>query len=45
MASALAEFEVPSVVDVFGRLRQAFPLAPLSARLAALSIMMERGRH
>ena len=29
MAAALAEFEVPSAADVLGRLRQAFPLAPL----------------
>jgi hypothetical protein len=45
MAAALAEFELPSAADVLGRLRQAFPLAPLSARIAALGVMMERGRH
>jgi hypothetical protein len=44
MAAALAEFEMPSATDVLGRLRQAFPLAPLGARIAALGIMMERGR-
>jgi hypothetical protein len=45
MAAALAEFELPSAADVLGRLRQAFPLAPLSARIAALGVMMERNRH
>jgi hypothetical protein len=45
MAATLAEFELPSAADVLGRLRQAFPPAPLSARIAALSVMMERGRH
>jgi hypothetical protein len=44
MAAALAEFEIPSATDVLGRLRQAFPLAPLGARIAALGIMMERRR-
>jgi hypothetical protein len=42
MAAALSEFEMPSAADVLSRLRQAFPLAPLSARLGALGIMMER---
>jgi hypothetical protein len=45
MVSALAEFEVPSVAEVLGRLRQALPLAPLGARLAALGLMTERVRH
>ena len=45
MASALTDFEVPSVVEVLARLRQAFPLAPLGARLTALGLMMERVRH
>jgi hypothetical protein len=44
MAAALSEFEMPSAADVMGRLRQAFPLAPLAARLAALGAIMER-RH
>ena len=43
MAEALAEFEVPSATDVLGRLRQAFPLAPLRARVAALGLLMDRG--
>jgi hypothetical protein len=42
MAAALSEFEMPSAADVLGQLRQAFPLAPLGARLAALTVMMER---
>jgi hypothetical protein len=43
MAAALAEFDAPSAAEVAKRLRRAFPLAPLSARLAALGLMMERG--
>ena len=45
MAAALDDFEMPSASDVLGRLRQAFPLAPLAARLAALGILMERTRR
>lgn len=45
MAAAIAEFEMPSAADLLGRLRHAFPLAPLGARVAALGIMMDRGRH
>ena len=45
MAAALAEFEAPNATEVLGRLRRAFPLAPLGARLAALGLMMERSRH
>ncbi len=45
MAAALAEFELPSAADVLGRVRQAFPLAPRGARIAALGIMMQRNRH
>jgi hypothetical protein len=44
MAEALAEFEVPSAADVLSRLRQAFPLAPLKARVAALGLLIERAR-
>ena len=42
MAAALAEYEAPSAAEVLGRLRRAFPLAPLGARLTALGLMMER---
>jgi hypothetical protein len=42
MAAALAEFDTPSATEVLKRLRRAFPLAPLRARVAALGLMMER---
>jgi hypothetical protein len=45
MAAALAEVEAPTAADVFNRLRQSFPLAPLSARVAALGVIMERLRR
>jgi hypothetical protein len=45
MAAALADVEAPTAADVYNRLRQAFPLAPLSARVAALSALMERIRR
>jgi len=45
MAEALADIEAPSAADVYNRLRQAFPLAPLSARVAALAALMERIRR
>ena len=45
MAAALADIEAPSAADVYNRLRQAFPTAPLSARVGALSALMERLRR
>ena len=33
MAAALSDIEAPTAADVYNRLRQAFPLAPLSARV------------
>jgi hypothetical protein len=45
MAAALADLEAPTAADALGRLRQAFPLAPLSARVAALGVLMERVRN
>lgn len=45
MADALSDVEAPTAADVYNRLRQAFPLAPLSARVAALSALMERMRR
>lgn len=45
MAAAVDDFEMPSAADVFKRLRQAFPLTPLAARVAALGIVMERSRR
>jgi hypothetical protein len=45
MADALADVEVPTAADVYKRLRQAFPLAPLSARVTALAFVMARLRR
>ena len=45
MADALSDIEAPTAADVYNRLRQAFPFAPLSARVAALSSLMERIRR
>ncbi len=45
MAAALADVEAPSAADIFNRLRQSFPLAPLSTRVAALGEIMERLRR
>jgi hypothetical protein len=45
MAAALGDIEAPTAADVYNRLRQAFPLAPLSARVGALATLMERIRR
>ena len=45
MAAALADIEAPTAADVHNRLRQAFPLAPLGVRVAALAALMERIRR
>jgi hypothetical protein len=46
MAAALGDIEMlPTAADALGKLRQAFPGAPLSARLAALNVIMERLRR
>jgi len=45
MAAALAEIEAPTVAEICGRLRQSFPNAPLSARVAALGVILERLRR
>ena len=42
MAAALSDIEAPTAADVYNRLRQAFPLAPLTARVAALGVLMDR---
>lgn len=42
MAETLAEIEAPTAADVYKRLRQAFPFAPLSARATALAFMFGR---
>lgn len=45
MAAALADIEIPTAADALKRLRQAFPYSSLSARTAALGVMMERVRR
>ena len=45
MAAALADIDAPTAADVYNRLRQSFLLAPLSARVAALGVIMERLRR
>ena len=45
MAAAVADVEAPTAAAVYNRLRQAFPLAPLSARAGALAALMERIRR
>ena len=45
MAAALADIEAPTAADAYRRLRQSFPLASLSARIAALGHIMERLRR
>ena len=45
MTTALAGIETPSAADVFNRLRQWFPRAPLPTRVAALGGVMERLRR
>jgi hypothetical protein len=45
MAKAFADADAMSSADILKRLRQSFPLAPLSERVAALSAIMDRWRH
>ncbi len=45
MAAALADVEAPTAADVHNRLRHSFPLTPLSTRVAALGVIMERLRR
>jgi len=44
MAAALADIDVPTASDALASLRQASPTAPLTARIAALGVIMERLR-
>ena len=44
MTAAFADTEAPTAADVYNRLRQAFPMAPLTARVAALGVIMDRLR-
>jgi hypothetical protein len=45
MTTALADVDTPSAADVFNHLRQSFPAAPLSARVTALGVIMNRLRR
>jgi hypothetical protein len=46
MAAALADLEdAPTVAEVYRRVCQAFPMAPLTARVAALGALMDRLRR
>jgi len=45
MAAAFADVEAPTAAEALNRLRHAFPLAPLSARLTALGAIMDRLRQ
>jgi hypothetical protein len=45
MANAFADTEALSAADIIQRLRHSFPRAPLSERVAALSVIMDRLRH
>ncbi len=45
MAAALGDVEAPTAAEVYGRLRQAFPFAPLGARVGALASLMDRLRR
>jgi len=45
MAAALGDIDAPTAADVYNRLRAAFPMAPLTARVAALANLMERLRR
>jgi hypothetical protein len=45
MAAALADVEAPTAAEIYNRLRQSFPMAPLGARVAALGVIMERLRR
>ncbi len=44
MAAALADDESVSAADVYRRVQQAFPFAPLSARVGALAMLMDKIR-
>jgi hypothetical protein len=45
MAAAFADIEAPTAAEIYDRLRQTFPAAPLSARVGALAVIMERLRR
>jgi hypothetical protein len=45
MVAALADIETPTATDVYNRLRRSFPFAPLSTRVAALGMVVDRLRR
>ncbi len=45
MAAALGTVDTPTAAEVYKRLRQSFPGAPLTARVSALAVIMERLRR
>jgi hypothetical protein len=45
MAAALADDESATAADVYRRVRQAFPFAPLSARVGALAMLINKIRR
>ena len=45
MAEALGDVDAPTATEVYGQLRQAFPFAPLAARVGALATLMDRLRR
>jgi hypothetical protein len=45
MAATLTDIEAPTAAEIHARLRRAFPLAPLSARVVALAKLMDRLRR
>jgi hypothetical protein len=45
MAAALADEESVTAAEVYRRVRQAFPFAPLSARVSALAMLMDKLRR
>ena len=45
MTAALADIDAPTASEILKKLRQAYPLAPFSARVAAFNVVMERMRR
>jgi len=45
MAAALADEESVTAAEVYRRVRQAFPNAPLSVRVGALAMLMDKVRR
>ncbi len=45
MAQALADLDAPTAAEVYRKLKRSFPSAPLSARVAALGVLMQRLRR